>query len=66
MVKIISVPIRLARLIEDGRLLAHKIGRSSYRIPEGAVKALLTQSLAKAFVDAFETALKEKQEERTR
>jgi excisionase family DNA binding protein len=33
------------RMIEDGRLVAHKIGRCSYRIPEDAVKALLTTTL---------------------
>lgn len=33
------------RMIEDGRLAAHKIGRCSYRIPGDAVKALLTKTL---------------------
>jgi excisionase family DNA binding protein len=51
------------RMIEDGRLGAHKIGRCSYRIPEGAVRALLTQTLAGAFVDAFEAALEERKEQ---
>jgi excisionase family DNA binding protein len=51
------------RMIEDGRLAAHKIGRCSYRIPETAVEALLTQTLAGAFVDAFEAALEETEEQ---
>jgi excisionase family DNA binding protein len=54
------------RLIEDGRLAAHKIGRCSYRIPEDAVQALLTQTLAGAFVGSFEAALEVKKEERIR
>jgi excisionase family DNA binding protein len=36
------------RMIEDGRLAAHKIGRCSYRIPEDAVSALLSQTLSGA------------------
>ena len=51
------------RLIEDGRLAAHKIGRCSYRIPESAVSALLTQTQAKAFINAFETVLEEQRKE---
>jgi excisionase family DNA binding protein len=67
-IKEVAAHLRLSlqsvkRLIEDGRLAAHKIGRSSYRIPEGAVKALLTQSLTKVSVDAFESALKIEKEE---
>jgi excisionase family DNA binding protein len=50
------------RMIEDGRLGAHKIGRCSYRIPEGAVRALLMQTLTGAFVDAFEAASEERKE----
>jgi excisionase family DNA binding protein len=33
------------RMIEDGRVAAHKIGRCSYRIPEDAVDALLTNTI---------------------
>lgn len=49
------------RMIEDGRLSAHKIGRSSYRIPEGAVDALLTQTLSRATTGPLEETLKEKE-----
>lgn len=50
------------RMIEDGRLSAHKIGRSSYRIPEGAVDALLSKTLSRATADPLEETLKEKKE----
>jgi excisionase family DNA binding protein len=54
------------RLIDDGRLAAHRIGRCSYRIPEDAVKALLTQTLAKDFINAFEAAVEQKKQEMTK
>ena len=67
-IKEVAVYLRLSgqtvkRMIEDGRLEAHKIGRCSYRIPENAVKALLTQTLSRACVDALEAVRKEKKEE---
>lgn len=51
------------RMIEDGRLSAHRIGRCSYRIPEEAVRTLLTQTYFKAFADALKVALQEAKEE---
>ena len=46
------------RLIREGRLTAHRIGKCSYRIPEEAVKVLLTQTLARK-VNALEQTSKE-------
>lgn len=37
----------IKRLIREGRLTAHRIGKCSYRIPEEAVNVLLTQTLAR-------------------
>ncbi len=49
------------RMIEDGRLAAHKIGRCSYRIPEDAVGALLSKTLSRATADPLKGTLKEKE-----
>ena len=49
------------RMIEDGRLSAHKIGRNSYRIPEDAVGALLRKTLSKATAGPLEGTVKEKE-----
>ena len=54
------------RLIQRGRLTAHRIGPCSYRIPEDAVQALLTQTLAGALVDSFEAAVKDQNTEDAR
>jgi len=45
------------RLIEDGRLAAHRIGRCSYRVPEDAVQALLSQTMTREVVNASDAAL---------
>lgn len=39
------------RLIREGNLAAHRIGRCSYRIPGEAVKMLLAHTLASTLVD---------------
>lgn len=41
------------RLIDDGRLPAHRIGRCSYRIPQDAVKTLLLETLATGPNESF-------------
>ena len=51
------------RLIEDGRLAAHRIGRCSYRVPEDAVQALLTQTMTRDVVSAPVPALEQKKQE---
>ena len=51
------------RMIEEGHLAAHRIGRCSYRISEDAVRALLSQTLSGAVGRALEVALKVKEEE---
>ncbi len=51
------------RMIEDGRLAAHKIGPNSYRISELAVGELLTQTQSRTVVDGFAVALEDKKKE---
>ena len=50
-------------MIEDGRLAAHKIGPCSYRIPDMAVSAMLTQTLSRTVVDTVEGTLEDKKKE---
>jgi len=54
------------RLIEDGRLAAHRIGRSSYRVPEDAVQALLTETMTGEAINAPDAALEQKKQEKTK
>ncbi len=51
------------RLIREGSLVANRFGQCSYRISEEAVKALLAQTTANAFV-AKPRAIKPKKQER--
>jgi excisionase family DNA binding protein len=50
------------RLILDGRLAAHKIGRCSYRVREDAIRVMLMQTLAKTSVNTSESALERKED----
>jgi excisionase family DNA binding protein len=54
------------RLIEAGRLAAHRIGRCSYRVPEDAVQALLTQTLTGERIHAPDAGLEQKKPEMTK
>jgi excisionase family DNA binding protein len=51
------------RMIEDGRLAAHKIGPCSYRIPDMAVSSMLAQTLSRTADDAPDAILDDKQKE---